>query len=208
MNENKVSITGIVFTIAVTIGFIWAAAQWLHRNANPDKLTVERMQANERTAFSNLKLISQAQKKYKETDWDKDGKKTYVMYFVHLWRSVTTTGEPIKVDFIPKRLGFAMDAARAIDGYYFVDLHDRVWQGNTKSLDYEKEWAVLAVPVSNGPGGLLNFLADQSGNIFVNSAKYVPLQYPENLAASGWKKIETIQQLIELQHNTKSQIML
>src|SRR5664279_2689909 len=107
--KKKLSTAGIILTIAVSAGFVWAAMQWLGRDVSATQFTAEGMKANERKAFSNLQLISQAQKIYKETDWDGDGKKTYAMYFVHLWRSVSPTGQPIRVELIPRRLGFAMD---------------------------------------------------------------------------------------------------
>jgi hypothetical protein len=201
MQKNQFNITGIIVTIAVTAGFIWAAMQVLNRDSDQAQLPVNRMQASEAHAFANLQMISQAQKKYKETDWDGDGNKTYAMYFVHLWTSVSTKSEPIQVGLIPRKLSFAMEADKAIDGYYFIDLHDRVSrqaQGQVP-MDYEKEWGVLGLPVNYGRTGMLNFLADQTGGIFVNSAKYVAPQCPENPAAAGWMKIDGVEQLKDFQ---------
>jgi hypothetical protein len=201
LQKNQFNITGIIMTIAVTAGFLWMAYQWYNRDSDQSQLSVGRMQADEVHAFTNLQMISQAQKKYRETDWDGDGKKTYAMYFVHLWTSVSTKGEPIRIDLIPKKLAFAMEPAKAIDGYYFIDLHDRVSRqaAGQVSMDYEKEWGVLGLPVKNGQTGILNFLADQTGSIFVNSAKYVAPQCPENPAAAGWIKIEGVEQLRDFQ---------
>ncbi len=205
MNETpqkkKLNIIGILVTIAVSVGFIWAAVQLYSLYGDNTQLPAGSMQANEVHAFENLRMISQAQKKYKETDWDGDGKKTYAMYFVHLWTSVGTKGQPIRVELIPKKLSFAMEAANAVDGYYFVDLHDRISRQppGQAPMDYEKEWAVLGVPVSSGQTGMLNFLADQTGSIFINTAKYVATQCPENLAAGGWIKIDSVEQLRDFQ---------
>jgi hypothetical protein len=204
LKENELSITGIIVSIAVTAFFIWAACQWYNRNGDNTQLSVDRMQANEMHAFANLRMISQAQKKYKETDWEGDGKKTYAKYFVHLWTTVSAKGEPIRIELIPKKLGFAMEAAKAIDGYYFIDLHDRVSRqvSGQVPMDYEKEWGVLGLPVNNKQTGMLNFLADQTGSIFVNSNKSVAPQCPENPAAGGWVKIESVEQLKEFQKST------
>jgi len=195
------SITGIIFSIVVTAGFVWGAVQWYTLWSGPGQITALDMQSNELTAFVNLQTITQVQKKYKEKDWDGDGKKTFAKYFIHLWTSVSTSGEPIRIELISKKLGFATEPARAIDGYYFVDLHDRTLPENKglQRLDYEKEWAVLAVPTDNGRTGVLNFLADNSGSIFVIAAKYVPTQYPDNPLSNGWIKIDTIQQLKDFQ---------
>jgi hypothetical protein len=201
LQKKELSITGIIVSIAVTAAFLWMACQWYNRDSDQAQLPVDWMQANEVHAFANLQMISQAQKKYKETDWDGDGKKTYAKYFVHLWTSVSTKSEPIRIELIPKKLSFAMEAAKAIDGYYFIDLHDRRSRqaGGQVPMDYEKEWAVMGLPVNNGQTGMLNFLADQTGSIFVNSAKYVAPQCPENPAAGGWIKIEGVEQLKDFQ---------
>jgi hypothetical protein len=165
-------------------------------------ITAQDMQSNVQSAFLNLQTISQAQKKYKEKDWNGDGKKTYADYFIHLWTSVTTTGNPVFVGLIPKRLGFALESSRAIDGYYFVDMHDKQLPDNkpVQRLDYENQWAVLAMPTSNGMTGMLFFMADQSGHIFVNPAKFVSTQYPDNPLLAGWIEVDTIQQLKDYQN--------
>lgn len=198
---RKLSAIGIIFTIIVTAGFVWAAIQWQNLWRKPAPLTAQNMQLNEQHAFLNLQTISNAQKKYKETDWDKDGKKLFAKYFIHLWTSVSPSSDPISVNLIPRKIAFATEDSRAIDGYYFVDLHD--WDlpesRGKQSLNYEKEWAVLAIPVEHGQMGTLNLLADNSGNIFVNPAKYIPMLYPENLVSAGWTKIDTIQQLQDFQ---------
>jgi len=201
LQKKEFNITGIIVSIAVTAGFIWAAMQWYNRDSDRAQLPVDWMQANEVHAFANLRMISQAQKKYKETDWDGDGKKTYAKYFVHLWTSVNIKSEPIRIELIPKKLSFAMEAAKAIDGYYFIDLHDRMSRqaGGQVPMDYEKEWAVMGLSINNGQTGMLNFLADQTGSIFVNSVKYVAPQCPENPAAGGWIKIEGVKQLKDFQ---------
>jgi hypothetical protein len=201
MNDKKFSSAGIIFTIVVTAGFLWAAVQWFTLWSKTQPITAQDMRSNEQSAFLNLQTISQAQKKYKEKDWNGDGKKTYADYFIHLWTSVSTAGDPVFVGLIPKRLGFALESSRAIDGYYFVDMHDKQLPGNAglQRLDYENQWAVLAVPTSNGMTGMLFLSADQSGHIFVNPAKFVSPQYPDNLLSAGWIEIDTIQQLKDFQ---------
>lgn len=200
-SNKKISIAGIIFSIVVTAGFVWAAVQWYALWSGPGQLTVNDRQSGEQRAFLNLQSLAQAQKKYKETDWDGDGKKTYAKYFIHLWTSVSTAGDPVRVELIPKKLGFALERARAIDGYYFADLHDRILPPNNElqGLDYEKEWAILAVPLTDSQTEMLYFLADNSGSIFVRPAKYIPLQYLDNPLSNGWTKIDTIQQLQDFQ---------
>jgi hypothetical protein len=198
--RKEISVTGIIATVLVTVGFVWAALQWHNRDSYA-QLQASDMQSNELLAFSNLQLISQAQTKYRESDWDSDGKKTYAKYFVHLWTTLNAAGDPIRIELIPRKLAFAMEAAKAIDGYYFIDLHDRMspQAGRQVPTNYEKEWAILGVPMSSGQTGMLNFLADNSGNIYVNWAKYIAPQYPADPLASGWTKITTPAQLKDFQ---------
>lgn len=199
---KKINFTGIAFTIAATAGFVWAIFQLYYLWRGPLPQTIANIKLNEQSAFLNLRIISEAQKKYKEKDWDGDGKKTYAKYFIHLWTSVNTAGKPVYVGLIPKKLGFAFETARAIDGYYFVDLHDSQLPDNKglQRLDYEKQWAVLAIPTAaDGSAEVRFFMADNSGNIYVKSVKFVPLQYVENPASNGWIEIDTIQQLRDYQ---------
>ena len=81
---KKFSLTGIIFSIIVTAGFIWAAVQLYALWNSPGQLIGQDIKSNEIRAFLNLQTISQAQKKYRETDWDGDGKKTFAKYFIHL----------------------------------------------------------------------------------------------------------------------------
>jgi hypothetical protein len=195
--NKKNSITGLIFTAIVTLGFIWATAQWFNRYNRPRQLNIKDIRANEIKTFKNLRLIVQAQEKYKETDWDADRKKTFAKFFVHLWTSVNTKSEPISIKLIPKDLAFAMGPSSAIDGYYFINLHSRALsaKGQTRKLNYEKEWAVAAVPAESGRTGSLIFIADNSGDIFSKKQEIIPTEFPDNLLSNGWTKIETIKQL-------------
>ena len=203
-HKKEFSIIGIIVTVAATAGFIWAASQWYYCDSDQMKLSIDRIQANELNTFTNLQVIFHAQKKYKEKDWDGDGNKIYAIYFVHLWTSVSTKGEPVLIDLIPKKLAFAMEADKAVNGYYFIDLHDKITRGvqTQVPIDYGKEWVVLALPAGRDRTGVLNFLADQSGSIFVNTAESAATQYPEKPDAAGWIKIEDIEQLKDFQKKT------
>lgn len=201
MNESakKFNKLGIIFTIIITAGFAFGAFAWLNLY-KPAVPSIEDIQKNELKTFLNLQAISRAQNEYKKTDWDNDGKKLYAKYYIHLWKSVSTSGEPIKVGLISKKLAFAIEAARAVNGYYFVDLHDTLLADNQmKSLDYGTQWAVLATKPNVYQNEMLYFLADNSGSIFVKYTKYIPLQYINDPLSNGWTKIDTIQQLQDLQ---------
>ena len=208
MNKNrqdkKITVTGIILTMIVSLGFIWAAREWLNRYNRPPKLDVKDIKRNEVRACENLKHIAQAQDKYKQVDWDKDGVKTYAKFPVHLWTSVDKKSEPIAVGLIDKQLGFAMGRPRAVDGYFFQGIYNREVSSekeNIKKLDYEKEWVIAAIPKASSKTGFLIFLADGCDRIFVKNTPGYPSSCPLNLLEQGWIKIGTVEDLKNFQNN-------
>lgn len=194
-SKKQFNIIGIIFCIIAAAVFAFAAFAW-YNLYKPVVLSAEDIKQNLQNTFLNLQAISNAQSEYIKTDWDNDGKKVFAHYFIHLWTSVSTTGDPIKVNLITKRLGFALEASRAINGYYFVDLHDmKISENQLKPLDYEKQWAILATPVNDNADEMVYLLADNSGNIYAKSSKYIPPQYIENPISDGWTKIDSLQKL-------------
>lgn len=115
--DKKIGVTGLIFTIIVTLGFIWAALQWFNRYDWPPKLSSKDIQAGETQTFKNLHRISHAQENYKQTDRNGDGKKSYAKFFVHLWTFVNTESELVLIELNPKELAFAMGPSLAIDAH-------------------------------------------------------------------------------------------
>lgn len=204
-HNRKVTAAGVILTIAVTVGFVWAGWQWINRYKWPRRLSTKEIQANEIKAFKNLQLICQAQEKYKETDRDEDGKKSYAKFFAHLWTAVNKKSEPVLLNLIPKKVAFATVASRACNGYYFVDVRERVLSEDRRigKLDYEKEWAIAAVPARKGTTGLLTFLADSPGEILAKNFVGEPSPYPYAPLSDGWMKVENVQQLKDFQKTIK-----
>ena len=201
MNKSakKFNKLGVFFTLIVTVGFLFCALAWNNLWKPPDTASAKDIRKNIQNTFLNLQTISRAQTEYKKTDWDNDGTKLYAKYYIHLWTSVSTTSEPINVELIPKKLAFAIEALRAIDGYYFIDLHDTQLADNQlQPLDYKNQWAVLAATENINHQEILYFLADNTG-IFVKYTKYVPSTYPNDLVADGWIKINTNEELQDFQ---------
>ena len=194
---------GLLFTLAATLAFAGALLEWGVLWRGPQKPSPSNTPANERRAYLNLYSIAAAQTRYIKTDWDGDGKRVYAKYYTHLWTSVDTAGRPLRLDLIPRKLAFASQPARAIDGYWYLDLHDRVLplSGRLDPLDYEKEWAVLAIPLTDGQNEMLHFLADSSGRIYYKYARYVPEQYVDDRAAKGWQQIHSVEQLNLIRKN-------
>ena len=203
--DKKISVPGVILTVVATVGFVWGGMQWYNRYNWPTKFSVDEIKSNEVSTFENLKLVVQAQAKYRERDWDADGKKTYAGFFVHLWTSIDTQSEPILVELISKELAFAMGPGEAIDGYYFEDLRRRGLEGQFggRELDIAKEWAVAGIPVAYGKSGFLMFLTDDSGRIFARAKRDIPQLYPYNPLSEGWTEIGTVEQLTNLQNTVK-----
>ena len=200
--NRNFTVAGIGLTAAVTVFFLWAGYQWMNRHNWPRPLTVRGRQANEIKAFENLKLISQAQEKYRQADWDGDGKKTYAQFYIHLWRSVDGDSKPISVGLISRELGFAMGPSRPIEGYYFVDIHYRSVDTKVREkrkLNHESEWAVAAVPIGYKHTGRIAFLADDSGGVFARGYTDVPSKCPAEPVSAGWNVIESVRELEEFQ---------
>ena len=201
VQKKEFSIAGVALTIIVTAGFVWGSVQWFNNCNRGSQSGAENVSANEIQAFENLQSIARAQAKYVPTDWDGDKKKNYAAFFVHLWMSVSSGGEQIPVKLIPEKLAFAIAPARAIDGYYFIDLHSRAAaeKEETDELDYEKEWAIAGAPAAASGKRSVIFITDVSGDVFVKNNKIPPLQYPHDPLSNGWTKIETIEQLKDFQ---------
>lgn len=200
--SKNISIPGVILTVLATLGFIWAAVQWYNRYDWPPELTTDDIKANEVQAFENLKLIAQAQEKYRERDWDGDGARTYAKFLPHLWTDVGKENEQILIELIPRALAFAMGSTEAVAGYYFEDLHSRALRerGRHRKLDYEREWAAAAVPATFWRTGFLVFLADSSGAIFARDSREVPARYPHDPTSEEWTRIDSVQQLQGLQN--------
>jgi hypothetical protein len=200
MKNSKNNIIGIILTVIITLGFIWSIYLLSSLSNEQKPLIGEEIRANELAAYENLKLIAAAQEKYKQKDWDSDGKKEYAMFYVHLWRSVSLAGEPIGVNLIAKELAFAMEISNTLKGYYYLDLRRRRIDIKTmEEFDYAKEWGAAALPGTRGRTGVLTFIVDQSKRIYVTSKMHSQPEYPRDPGGSGWTRIQTREDLEKFQ---------
>jgi hypothetical protein len=203
MNKNSTNknftITGIIMTIAVTIGLLWAGLQWKHRYNWPKPATEKQLQTNSIKAFQNLQLICDAQEKYLQTDWDNDGQKVYSRFLAHLWTTMSQQSEPVLIELIPKKLAFAMGPGSGVDGYYYTDIPERNMdsRGNTRKNDYTKEWAIAAVDASYNAKYMRVFLADNSGKILMKYTNDTPTIWPYKPLENGWEIITEIEQIMQ-----------
>ena len=176
----------------------------LQNGKTQEKSSHEQMIENELKAMEYLRLIYDSQQKYYAVDWDGDKKKEYAKFVTHLWQTVDNNANPLKNAFIPKELAFAMGEAKAIDGYYFLNVYYREKKddgveaqeedGETKTennpIDFEKEWVVSAMPADRGRTGLLTFIMTSAGKIYAKDYEKEEVEsIPENLVRLGWKTI-------------------
>jgi hypothetical protein len=198
--EKLRSAAAVTTCILVGIFLLWSTWWiWSFRNeqANPDP---QQVRANERLAFRRLMTIAAAQKRYRAADWDGDGRRTYAAFLAHLWTTLDSDGDPVRADLIPRRLAFAMERPRAIDGYFYVDLRWKQTDRHQKRLlDWEREWAVAALPRKHGVTGRLVMLIDESGQVFVkdhNTMRF--FLYPSHPVLFGWRRAASAAELVKV----------
>ncbi len=198
--NSKKNIAGIILTVIISIGFLWALYQLSGSSGETKPPAPEYARMNEISAYENLKTIAAAQGKYIRRDWDNDGKKTYAMFYVHLWRSVSLDGKPIDVELIPRVLAFAMEATNPLKGYFYLDLRKRLGEGRKgQAFDYAKQWAIAAIPEDRRRTGVLTFIIDQTGAIHATTKFHDRPEYPYAPERNGWTRLHGIEGLKKFQ---------
>ena len=190
-----------VLYLSLAIGSLFILAEPVEDEA----VSTDQMIANEVGTMENLKLIHDAQQKYREVDWDEDGKKTFAQFVVHLWQTVDGRAHPVGSRFISKDLAFAMGETKAIDGYFFSDIYykkvaedDAQNNANRREdapeeieLDFTREFAIAALPAKYNRTGLLSFVIDQSGAVFAKDDDGDKITATsDNWARLGWNQIK------------------
>lgn len=195
--DKKLSITGIIVTVLVTIGLGWGGWQWQHRYDWLGPVTEKDRQANRVKAFKNVQLICAAQEEYIQKDWDNDGQKVYSRYLAHLWTTLSKESDPVLIELIPKDLAFAMGPSNALGSYYYKDLPLRALasKDETRRNDYSKEWAVAAIEVTDGKIARRVFLADNNGKILMKDTLEAPQTWPYDPPANGWETVTDAKQV-------------
>lgn len=187
--------------LLVGLFLLWGGRRLWGFGSGPERPGPESVRANEQLAFERLRAIIAAQERYRATDWDRDGRKTYAAFLAHLWTALDPEDEPLRVNLIPRRLAFAMEAPRALDGYFYVDLRwKQTGRHRKRLLDWKREWAVAALPQRHAETGRLVMLVDQSGEIFVkdyNTRRF--FLYPSHPAQFGWRRLQSAEELVKLQ---------
>lgn len=195
--QRHITAPGLLITAMATAFFAWAGLQWISQVAWPAPDRIEEATLNELKAFRCLQQIYVAQEIYKLRDWDGDGQKQYAQFFVHLWRSVDQQGRPVEVDLLHEGLALAMGPSRAVDGYYYVNLHSQqtLPSGPLQKMDCLKEWAVAAVPADSQTTGLLSMVIDQRGTVFAKAGAGALTHLPLDPVTDNWTQIGSVPDL-------------
>lgn len=210
--EKKICLVGSVFTVIISVAFLWGGYQWSQRDNFPPKLSMTQKQSNEISAFERLKQICEAQHKYILKDWDGDGHKSYAQFLAHLWQSIDSNADPVRVNLLPQKVAFAMRTPFALDGYIYVDMHysykvlkdkdGQVLSVEEDAIDPNTGFAVGAFPASNKETGLLTFIITQKGDIYAKTLEHITygpkiglLPCPEDFVQEAWRQIHSIDDL-------------
>jgi hypothetical protein len=202
--NQQVTVAGVLFTLCLATYLLWGAKGWLQRGEDPGTPSPAERRRNQVRTFENLQTISRAQAAYRRLSREKLGKTGHAVFVAHLWIGVDERGGRIPLDLIPRRLALAMGPSHAVDGYYFLDIHERFLPGadRARRIDYEREWALRAVPKDWQESGDIVFLADESGKIFARRFRRQPVRFPVRPEKDGWTPISTRAALRQLQPTT------
>jgi hypothetical protein len=204
IGNQPVNLAGVLFTLCLGSYLAWGGQAWLQRNAhNQPPSQAERLR-NQRRTFENLKVISRAQGEYWKLSRETIGEAGHAVFIAHLWIAVDERGGRIPLDLIPRRLALAMGPSKAVDGYYFLDIHERFRTGDDRPvrIDYDREWALRAVPKDWQKTGDLIFLADESGAIYAKRFRQQPAGFPIHPEKAGWTQLTSIEALKQFQRES------
>lgn len=199
--NTRVTPSGLFFTILlagfIALGGLW---WWGQRPKDPTP-SLARLRRNEIQTFDNLRRIAQAQEIYFDDSKAIFGEARFAAFVTHLWTAVDPEGKPIRLNLIPEHLAVAVGTTKATDGYYFVDVRERVALPSkaVRPIDYRRQWTVAAIPQQAGKTGDLVFMVDQSGRIFARPMRTFSSIYALDPASDGWTALPTPRALSRLQ---------
>lgn len=184
---------GIFFTDLLAIFLAWSGWIWWGSMFGDAREQNHDIRKNEVLAWTRLQEIRAAQEAYHQQTPAPGIPRQYTLFFAHLWTSVDWDGRPVPMNLISKRLASALGPARSLDGYYYIDIHERTRPGSRRKIriDYDREWAVAAAPALNGKTGNRVFLADESGKVYAKVFPTAPTEFPLEPEKSGWQVIES-----------------
>ena len=188
---------GMLFAAFMTAFIFLALWFWIdHFPINPS-VSLKQMQQNESAAFEALNRMISAQNTYRDQSLKFSDKASYAAFLNHLWIAVDPQGNPVRHNLIPEKLGVAVGPSKAVNGYYFLDVRQRhdAATVTTETIDYQKGWAIAAIPQMAGRTGSVVMIADQSGSIYGIPADNYSSRFPIAPAKAGWAKLKNAKDL-------------
>jgi hypothetical protein len=203
---RPVSPAGVVATLSMLLFILCCGTWWVRQAPMGNGSSAETIRKNELRAYANLKRIQRAQAQYHYRSAGIFGVTQYAAFVTHLWIAVDPAGAPVKLDLIPEALAVAVGATKSIDGYYFVDVRQRVRLPDRefRTIDYHRQWTVAALPAQAGRTGDRVFMTDQSGDVFAISVKQFRSIYPADPPDAGWIPIPNTARLVDIQADRAS----
>lgn len=167
-----------------------------------------------RHAYLAIRDIIKAQSEYVKRDWDGNGKREFALFVAHLWRTARRNQPTVEVGLIPEELAVARDVDFAYNGFAFRNLHQRALTAQTstdrrprrpplRELDYSKEWALYAEPISSRKAEdehhRLQFLALSDEAVFARKAKYAHISFVPLEPEEQWSPVSSLADIERLQ---------
>jgi hypothetical protein len=140
----------------------------------------------ESSAIGSCMSYAMAQTVYRRTDWDGDGRLTYAPRLAMLNAAPGRDGMPIRL--IDASLAAATSPNSPKQGYCFREMQTI----GGRPIDWEKDFALCAMPEEYGLVGRFTFIVGTDGRILgkdLGRAEFVA-DYPANPRAEGWRPEE------------------
>lgn len=133
------------------------------------------IEENEKSAVVNLERIFKAQRSYFSSALEPDFGQSYCRFLTHLYKQPEPKGGMSQVSLISRKLSEAIGKKRGIDGYYFDLIRFRYNQETKQKerLNYNKEWAAIAIPVESSVSGNTLFFINNAG-VVVSASVWSP----------------------------------
>lgn len=193
------TLPGLIITAFATLFFLFCIKSLNDIFFIKPKISQKEIESNELVVYKNMVKIIEAQKKYKQVDWDGDGIKQYAQFIPHLWISVDNKNIQKKVGLIPEAIALSMSSSNLYKGYSFISLLRKGTDDfHITEFDPKNEWAIIAYRPSGKKKHII-FMADNSENVYAKKMKRTPYYFPVNPEKKGWRKIDSKKDLIQFQ---------
>lgn len=195
LGEPPKTLSGLIFSFVFWVTLVVLSGYWLTAAglvSTPRYLLMGNPEGN---TFDRMHKIIQAQQAYFQISADLLDQNQFAQFFAHLWITPDPQGKPLSVNLISKRMALAMGRENSLDGYFFVDIHQRDDKGQRIAIDCQRGWAIAALPRDMDRSGFALFLADESNTVYVKQVRTVPDVFPARPGEAGWHSVRSKEKL-------------